>query len=157
MFTDKIEEVFFLSHLQKKHKVLEYGSGESTLQISALVDSIISVEHQKSWFEHIKARAPNNCNIIYAPPDLPFQEGKHCGHYEEFCTYINSPLQYSPYDIILIDGRARTHCAKLCRNMSNTNTIIFVHDWHRTEYHEICGYLQLIEIKNTMAKFILQN
>jgi protein-L-isoaspartate O-methyltransferase len=155
MFTDKLEEDFFLSHLKNHHKVLEYGSGESTLQIANLVNKIVSVEHQQLWFDSIKNKSQENCKILFAQPDLPYTEGKHCGTYDEFSTYINSPTQYGPYDIILIDGRARIECSKICNKLSHQDTIIFVHDWHREEYHEICKYLHLIEVKNTMAKFRL--
>lgn len=155
MFADKIEEDFFLSHLGQNHNVLEYGSGESTLQISNIVKSIVSIEHQLSWYEKIQDKSLNNCKIFFVPPDIPYKEGKHCGTYEEFYSYIHKPIEYGPYDIILIDGRARVECAKICKNMSHINTVVFVHDWHRKEYHEICEYLKLIEVQNTMAKFIL--
>jgi hypothetical protein len=155
MFTDKLEEDFFLSHLKNHHKVLEYGSGESTLEISKIVKSLVSIEHQQVWFDKISPSIPTNCKLILSLPDKKYIEGGHCGTYEQFETYINSPIQYGPYDIILIDGRARIECSKICNKLSHEDTIIFVHDWHREEYHEICKYLHLIEVKNTMAAFIL--
>lgn len=156
MFTNKLEEKFFLSHLRANHHLLEYGSGESTIQISNIVNSMVSIEHQKTWYEKIKQQITNNnCKIILKEPDLPYIEGGRCGSYDQFYSYINEAQNYGPYDIILIDGRARVSCAKLCSQISHTETLIFVHDWHRQEYHEILQYLNLIEVQDTMAKFKL--
>ena len=155
MFIDPSEQKFFLQHLSDTQNVLEYGSGESTLEISKIVKSLISIEHQQVWFDKISPSIPTNCKLILSLPDKKYVEGGYCGTYEEFETYINSPIQYGPYDIILIDGRARIECSKICDKLSHKDTIIFVHDWHREEYHEICKYLDLIEVKNTMAKFRL--
>lgn len=60
----KEEENFFLSHLKSDHKVLEYGSGESTKQIAERVDSVLSIEHQKNWYEKVKNEIPNNVEIV---------------------------------------------------------------------------------------------
>lgn len=154
MFTNKLEEKFFLSHLMPNHHLLEYGSGESTIQISNIVNSMVSIEHQKIWYNNIKSQITNNnCKIILKEPDLSYTEGKECGSYDQFFSYINEAQNYGPYDIILIDGRARVSCAKLCPKISHTETLIFVHDWDRQEYQEISQYLNFIEAQDTMAKF----
>lgn len=155
MFTDSLEEQFFLSHINHNHKVLEYGSGESTVQLSKLSKYVVSVEHQPQWFDKIKNKINNNCNIILKEPNQEYKEGGDCGSYDQFYSYINAPLEFAPYDIILIDGRARIHCAKICHKLGHKDTLIFVHDWHRQEYHIITEYLKLIDVKNTMAKFQL--
>jgi hypothetical protein len=47
MFTDKDEEEFFFKEITKNSKVLEYGSGISTIEIANKCKSIVSIEHQK--------------------------------------------------------------------------------------------------------------
>ena len=136
MFATKEEESFFISHITKNDKVLEYGSGESTSQISNRVKELISIEHQKEWFEKIKLDKTENSQIYLVEPNLPYSEGNHCGTYEEFRDYIEFPIKYGPYDVILIDGRARVHCASI-----------------RKEYEPINDYLELVEQVGTMGKY----
>jgi hypothetical protein len=47
MFVNKNEEDFFLMSIKNTDRVLEYGSGELTIQISKKCKSILSIEHQK--------------------------------------------------------------------------------------------------------------
>jgi protein O-GlcNAc transferase len=153
MFASKNEEIFFMDHLKEHHKVLEYGSGNSTIEISKKVKEVISIEHQESWFNNISQQVSDNCKIILKSPNLHYTEGGHCGTYEEFKDYVDSPIGLGPFDIILIDGRARVWCASIAEKVSHKDTIIFVHDFDREEYQPILNYLELIERVENMAKF----
>lgn len=153
MFTEKNEEEFFFNEINENSKVLEYGSGVSTTEIANKCKTILSIEHQENWYDKMKNEIPNNCELIFKNPDLPYTEGGHCGTYEEFKSYIEVPINYGPFDIILIDGRARVSCASICHKMSHENTIVFIHDYHREEYQEALNYLELINQVGTMAKF----
>lgn len=156
MFTNSQEQQFFISHIKNNHRVLEYGSGESTLEIAKIAGSIVSVEHQPLWYNKLINLIPNNnCKLFLQTPDKPYLEGGHCGTYEQFKSYINTPLQYGPFDIILIDGRARVECAKICHLMSHKKTLIFIHDFHRKEYQVINSILKPVSQIHTMAKFTL--
>lgn len=150
MFTNINEEKFFLKHLSKNHKVLEYGSGQSTIQIADLTKEVVSVEHQEAWFNKINENRPSNCRIILAKPDLPYVEGGHCGLYNEFKTYVETPKNFAPFDIILIDGRARVACASICNILGHKDTLVFIHDFDRPEYKEALKYLQLLDSCDTM-------
>jgi len=134
MFTTTNESVFFLAEIDKTKKVLEYGSGQSTFEIADKCLNIISIEHQEDWYK----------------------EGGHCGTYEEFKSYIEAPLDKGPFDVILIDGRARVSCASVVKLMSHDNTIIFIHDFNRPEYQDALNFLELVEQVGTMAKFKLK-
>jgi hypothetical protein len=152
MFTTNEEENFFMSHIDESKKVLEYGSGMSTIQISRKCKSIVSVEHQENWYNKIKIELPNNAEILFRKPNLPY-EGPHCGTYEEFKDYVEAPLQQAPFDIILIDGRARVSCASIVKELSHPDTIIFIHDFERQEYQEVLNFLTLTNRVGNMAKF----
>lgn len=157
MFTQKNEEDFFMNHIKNDLIVLEYGSGVSTKEIAKKCKFIISIEHQENWYNQLKKELPTNCELILKTPDLPYVEGATCGSYDEFKSYIESPLNKGPFDIILIDGRARVSCASICKRLSHDNTIIFIHDFDRAEYQEALNYLDLIDKVGTMAKFKLKN
>ena len=76
MFTNKREEEFFMNHLNNDQKVLEWGSGESTIQISNRVKEIISIEHQSQWFDSIMQRKPDNVYLYLGKPNLPYRDEK---------------------------------------------------------------------------------
>lgn len=153
MFTSNEEELFFLSELNKTQNVLEYGSGVSTSEIAGKVNLMVSMEHQKEWYDKNINNVPSNCTLLLRGPNLPYIEGGHCGTYEEFKDYIEAPLEYKPFDIILIDGRARVSCASICKLLGHKDTLIFIHDFERPEYQEVLKYLDLIGTRDKMAKF----
>lgn len=153
MFTTQQESDFFLSEITKTHRVLEYGSGESTIEIADKCLSILSIEHQKQWYDKLIELKPINCELILREPNLPYKEGINCGTYEQFKSYIEAPLDKGPFDIILIDGRARVACASIVKSITHDNTLIFIHDYDRPEYAEVLNYLELIGQVGTMAKF----
>jgi len=160
MFTSENESLFFLNHIKKTHKVLEYGSGSSTKEISTLCKSLVSIEHQESWYNDISKNIEKNTNIILCKPFKLYEEGTfNDGTYDEFKEYIEAPLDYGKFDIILIDGRARVECAKFIEKVSDKNTLIFIHDFTPRlddhNYKEIFKYLNLIESVETMSKFKL--
>jgi hypothetical protein len=156
MFAQPEEETFFISHLTSDQKVLEYGAGASTNEISLRVKEIVSMEHQQDWYYTLLPKIPSNCKLFLEKPNLPYKEGGHCGTYEEFKNYIERPLEFAPYDIILIDGRARVSCSSICNRLGHKNTIVFIHDFGRLEYAECNNYLNLIETVNQMGKFSIK-
>jgi protein-L-isoaspartate O-methyltransferase len=157
MFTTENEKEYFFKEISKKTKVLEYGSGQSTKEIAEICDSIVSIEHQKEWYDINNQNKSDNCKLVLKEPDLPYVEGTTCGTYEEFKSYVESPIEFGPYDVILIDGRARVACASICDKLSHKDTIIFIHDFTRVEYQESLKFLELIGMVETMTKFKLKN
>lgn len=158
MFTNsKSESDFFISHINDQHRVLEYGSGESTIEISKLCKFILSIEHNANWYNKVRSVISDNINILLKESNEQFIEGFADGSYDQFKNYITSPLEHGPFDIILIDGRARIECAKFVKNVAHENTIVFIHDFtSRLEidnYKEVFNYLDLIESVGDMSKF----
>lgn len=153
MFTTPAESAFFFADIDKNKKVLEYGSGQSTIEISEKCKEIISIEHQEEWYNKILSKKPSNCEIVLRKPSLLYTEGGHDGTYDEFKNYIEYPLSRAPYDIILIDGRARIGCASICKLLGHKDTIVFIHDFERPEYQGALNFLKLITAVETMSKF----
>ena len=157
MYTNNNESDFFLSHIKKTDTVLEYGSGESTKEIANLCNSVVSVEHQKNWYDIVKNDMPENVTLLLRPSFNYIEEGYNCGTFDEFKDYITIPSEYGKFDIIFIDGRARVECAKYSKNLSHENTIVFIHDFtsrlENHNYKEALEYLDLIESVGDMSKF----
>jgi hypothetical protein len=153
MFTTTEESAFFFAEIDQNKKVLEYGSGQSTIEISGKCRSVVSVEHQEYWHNKTLQIIPSNCELMLKKPTLHYVEGGHCGTYEEFEDYVEAPLPKGPFDIILIDGRARVACASICKRLGHKDTIVFMHDFERPEYQEALTYLEQVAIVGRMAKF----
>lgn len=156
MFTKKSEQEFFFSHLNKNQKVLEYGSGESTIEISEKVDFLLSIEHQEEWYNKLINILPNNVKLILKKASPLYTTG--CGTYEQFKEYVDEPLNHNKiFDVILIDGRARIACSKFVKNVSNEETLIFVHDFtsrmEEHNYKEMLNYLELIKSVDDISLF----
>ena len=158
------EKEFVHNTINLESSVLEYGSGRSTIELSKIAKSVVAVEHQRAWYDELGKDLPFNVNLILAEPDLDYIEGPHenqrsegnDGTYEEFETYIKSPLDKAPFDVIIIDGRARVECAKLCTQLAHKNSYIYVHDFEREEYQPIMYILKHIDSVGKMYRFTLK-
>jgi SAM-dependent methyltransferase len=110
-------------------RVFEYGSGGSTLFWARRVKELVSIEHNKSWFEKVKTELgqqgiTNPVYILAEPaPDPDFDKkdfhtpGDYTSHDQNFAgmnfaAYVKTIDRYPDeyYDLIIIDGRARPSC-----------------------------------------------
>ena len=125
------EELFLRSKLNETQKVLEWGCGSSTTELSKIVKEVYSIEHNRDWFAKINQELlyNNNVQLRLCEPDEEYIEGGHGGYYSQVNTYITKPIGLGIFDIIIIDGRARIECSKVCKHISNEDTLIFVHDY----------------------------
>lgn len=160
MFTGKLEEEFLLQYINDKQNVLEYGSGESTKQIAARVKKLVSVEHNKEWYDKIKSQLPDNTTYLFHPPHKTWDKMSD-GGYDQFLSYITCTAGLGPFDIVIIDGRAREHCCKfIFENESHEDTIYFIHDFiypnpppDRAGYLNCLEYLDIINNVDSMYMF----
>lgn len=158
------EEHFFLSHLTKDMRVLEYGSGDSTLAIASLVKELVSIEHHDDWYRKMANVIPSNVKLYFMRPDSQPSIQYDDGTYENFKSYIELPIiindKKEKFDVIFIDGRARVACASICHLLGHKDTLVFIHDfnhpeekWRRSEYYEAEKYLNRMDGVFTMWKF----
>lgn len=84
---------FLGPRLTKEMRVFEYGAGNSTLWWARRVKSVKSVENLPEWFARISANAPKNATILLREGD-------------------DYSLCDGRLDIIVIDGKRRTECAR---------------------------------------------
>jgi hypothetical protein len=150
------EEVALIErHLKNDFSMLEYGSGGSTLHFSTLVKKYYSIESDKEWVDRIIKEAPSNVNMVLSVPEASEKVIKYCeremkeksdyswdtlfdnSFYQIFEEYINAHKHFeTKFDAVLIDGRARAHCAKAIHEVIDKDTVVFVHDfWPRLGAH----------------------
>jgi GT2 family glycosyltransferase len=127
-------------------RVLEYGSGNSTLYFSQYLESLRyeytweSVEYDKSWQKHVKERLET---YKIRGAKISLVDFKNIDPRKEQLSskvrdkYIEDSVSMSDgYDIVLIDGRYRSRAYKHVFDNSPNKTIIIVMDSERKYYQK---------------------
>lgn len=124
----------------KPMKVLEWGSGYSTLYFSKLIpeDAVwISIEHNVKWADKVGSFINNRKVklICVKPNNIPWGGPGRDGTYQDFKDYVDEGRKFAPYDFILVDGRARADCLTFAYDILNEKGVIVLHDAQRDHYH----------------------
>ena len=120
---------FLKIHLKPGHKIFEYGGGGSTLFFVKRVAQIITVEHNKVWFDTlqhiIENKKSDNWKGIFIPAEKgdlvsnpEFANPYHYSSDDEpsigfnYKKYVTSIEAFSNnyFDCVIIDGRSRPAC-----------------------------------------------
>lgn len=121
---------FIKSHLKKNLSVFEFGSGNSTFFYAKYATQVVSVEHDKEWFDKIVSTKPANSEMIFC--EL-VRGGDYC----------RMPLKLEKkFDIIIVDGRDRVNCCKQAVDAVSANGVIVLDDSEREFYGEGIGFLK---------------
>ncbi len=120
--------------------VFEWGSGASTIWLSKRAGTVVSVEHDREWFELMKGRTPSNVTLRFqdAPPAdgrpgaLRSTRGKWRGF--DFADYVNALPQGQLFDLIVVDGRCRIACFELAQQQLRPGGMILFDNTGRKEY-----------------------
>lgn len=137
----KNEYKFLEKFLTPNDILLEYGSGSGSIYFSGLVKKAISIEHDIEWYDTIK-KSIDNFNITNL--DLYYVPGKHVENQKlfrhiAFEDYIKFPkTQNLEFTKVLIDGRARKHCAEFISEIIDESIIVFIHDFN---FNNVEGYI----------------
>ncbi|MFZ4862637.1 FkbM family methyltransferase [Sphingobacterium sp. Mn56C] len=119
---------FLDGRLKANMRLFEYGAGNSTLYFSKIVNFVRSIEHDKAWYEQVKASFAENVHISLLP--LTNQ------------VYEKAILAEEGYfDIILIDGRNRVACIKNAIQKLSPQGVIILDDSERTKYGEAFTFM----------------
>lgn len=113
---------FIKERLNKQHTVFEFGSGNSTFFYAKYAGLVISVEHDKEWYDKIISTKPENAELIYC--EL-VRDGDYC----------RMPLKIEEtFDILIVDGRDRVNCCKQAVKAVSENGVIVLDDSERDFY-----------------------
>lgn len=89
---------FLTRRIHKEMSVFEYGCGGSTLWWASRVKEVISIEHDKDWYQKILPTIPDNVTLKHV-------ELRYGGEYSR------QILKYTcRFDVVVIDGRDRVNC-----------------------------------------------
>lgn len=113
---------FLSRRIEPQMRVFEFGCGASTLWWAARVAEVIACEHDKAWFEEIRAKLPPNAQVIYRELDYGG-------------AYSKTILEYQDrFDVVVIDGRDRVNCARNCLGALNAGGVILWDNTDREKY-----------------------
>lgn len=121
---------YLTTQIQPGWKVFEWGSGGSTLYWLSCGAAVISVEHDREWYEIVRRQLPPDAPVEYRfiPPEPPANTDfdaefdpsdpsrYHSNHaplrwhtFHRYASQIDGfPERY--FDLVVVDGRARPSC-----------------------------------------------
>jgi predicted O-methyltransferase YrrM len=106
--------------------VLEFGSGASTLWFAREGVRLVSVEHDKKWYEFIKKELGTLDTLTeYIHKSLP---------YNDICSrfYANNVK----FDLVSVDGRGRVGCVKSSHDLVRPGGYLLLDNDERSKYRE---------------------
>lgn len=113
---------FIANRIQKEHAVFEFGSGNSTFYYAQRAQKVVSVEHDKAWFDKISSSTPSNSEMIFC-------ELQENGNYSKMPESLGLK-----FDIIIVDGRDRVNCCFHSLGALNERGIVVLDDSEREQY-----------------------
>jgi hypothetical protein len=120
---------FIKERLRKQHTVFEFGSGNSTFFYAKYAGLVVSVEHDKDWFEKIVKSKPENSEMIFC-------------ELVKGADYCHMPVKLEEkFDIIIVDGRDRVNCCKQAVNALSASGVVVLDDSERDKYKQAVDFL----------------
>jgi hypothetical protein len=121
---------FIKERIKKHHTVFEFGSGNSTFFYAKYSGLVVSVEHDKEWYDKIVKEKPENSEMIYC--EL-VRGGDYC----------HMPVKLEEkFDVIIVDGRDRVNCCKQAADALTPEGVVVLDDSERDFYREGVDFLK---------------
>ncbi len=121
---------FVAERIKNDHTIFEFGSGNSTLYYARKAKKVVSVEHDKAWFEKISATAPSNAEMIFC-------------ELEPNGDYSRKPSSLpEKFDIIIVDGRDRVNCCYNSLMALSESGVVVLDDSERIKYNDARLFFQ---------------
>lgn len=126
---------FLENNINKDTKILEFGSGYSTIFFQNYTDNLISIEHNKKWYDKIKQSLNNKVTYILKEIDYiskPCLDKKFydSNNINELLNFI-VPENY--FDIIFVDGIHRVNCVEGTYKYLKKGGILILDDSNRID------------------------
>jgi precorrin-6B methylase 2 len=120
---------FIRKRVKPEMSIFEYGSGGSTTWWANLVSHVVSIEHDRQWFERLIAMRRDNIEL--------FQIDCICGgeYSKKIASYQNQ------FDIVVVDGEDRVNCIRNCLGALTESGIVIVDNSDRSQYAEGIAFL----------------
>ena len=123
--------------------VFEYGSGASTVWLAKRAKTVVSLEHDKHWFDALKPKLEpfQHVTLMLESPKPTAQKSPYVSPKAkglDFESYVHA-IHRSPtsFDIIVIDGRARIACLQQAIKKLNPKGVLLLDNSNRTRYQQV--------------------
>lgn len=121
---------FLEQRVRSSMRLFEYGSGNSTVYWSRRLETVVSCEHDETFYNEIKPKLPDNVTYLLHPDEE---------------SYVNAATkQDAKFDLIVIDGYNpwRSSCAvNSIRALSDTGVFI----WDNTDMKRVADGLNAVQ------------
>ncbi len=152
---DAIAEIDdWLASRPRPIRVFEYGSGASTIWLSARVDEIHTVENDREFGELMAERFAGidaiSLRVVepMASAAPATTSGKDGYQGMDFTDYVHSiDAVAGEFDLIVVDGRAREACLLHARDRLKGDGILLVDNSRRRRYREAIEASGLVETR----------
>jgi hypothetical protein len=118
-------------------RYLEWGVGGTTIWLDGnlpLDVTMVSVEHHVGWANAVDPHLSGRCSLVVKPGEA----GRNATIFEEdprfLWDYIHAADGLGKFDVILVDGVARTQCGIQAEGLLKDEGTIFLHDAQRWWY-----------------------
>ena len=135
-------------------RVFEYGSGASTIWLAGRADEVYSVEHHQGFAEYLSPTLHSlpTAQLFVVPPtpgaSPKTPSGKEGNENLDFTDYVATIDQVKgPFDLIVVDGRARQACLARAGGRLAADGIIVFDNSGRRRYREAIEGCGLVEKK----------
>lgn len=130
-------------HLTKDMRVFEWGSGASTLFFAHRCAQVVSIEHDRAWFEKVGEAVeyrglPVDRSLVepderFYPDYASYQPGYESVSFMQYARAIDRFMDES-FDLILVDGRARCACLDRAQRKLKVGGMLMLDDSLRSIY-----------------------
>ena len=155
-YMSKIEIDKLVEHIKllpKNSVIIEWGSGGTTIELLKNLrkdQSMISIEHNKTWFDLVsnKTKLFKNHTYFHKPETNLIREMGGTGEENPagLKDYILPDETILNANMFIIDGLARVTIALMLLAKAKKDSVIFIHDYvGREQYYDLLPKLFKIE------------
>lgn len=139
-------------------RVLEWGSGASTVWLGKRSSEVFSIESDAAWANLVRDSVPPHVHIV--TPDIPVRVGRtgipsrRLGfRHLDFSHYVGA-IDDVPglFDVIVIDGRAREACLDKALTRLSPGGIILFDNTNRLRYRAaLARYRHMVSVSSDIG------
>ena len=116
--------------LRPKDIGIEWGTGQSTIWFARHVARLISIEHDKKWYEHVKQLLKNNGINNVELHFAPLTSTNPSSENQEYLR-IAQKLPEQSIDFALVDGKLRDRCVEVAIRLLKPGGLLIIDNAER--------------------------